>query len=106
MHASIRDRFQFLMTLSGCLRSEPMYKADLSDLCDLVYHQKSERSLYQILIMRISEGKTVHDKNIFGRVMRHVDVRRCTFGALGLWLLARFKETNEINNYNFYDNSS
>ena len=70
MRASIRDRFQFLMTLSSCLRSKPMYKADLSDLCDLVYHQKSERSLYQILIMRIGEGKTVHDKNIFERVMR------------------------------------
>ena len=76
MCASIRDRFQFLMTLSGCLRSESMLKADLSDLCDLVYHQKSERSPYQILIMRIGEGKTVHDKTFFGRLLRHVDVRR------------------------------
>ena len=89
MCASIRDRFQFLMTLSGCLRCESMYKTDLSDLCDLVYHQKSERSPYQILIMRTGEGKTVHDKNIFGRLLRHVDVRRCAFGALGLWLLSR-----------------
>ena len=39
MCASIRDRFQFLMTLSGCLKSESTMKADLSDLCDLVYHQ-------------------------------------------------------------------
>ena len=106
MCASIRDRFQFLMTLSGCLRSESMMKADLSDLCDLVYQQKSERSPYQILIMRIGEGKTVHDKNIFGRLLRHVDVRRCAFGALGLWLLSRFKETNEVNEYNFNDNST
>ena len=59
MCASIRDIFQLLMTLSNCLRSESIYKADLSDLCDLVYHQKSERSPYQILIMRISEDKTV-----------------------------------------------
>ena len=50
MCSSIRNRFQFLMTLSGCLRSESMYKANLSDLCDLVYHQKSVRFLYQILI--------------------------------------------------------
>ena len=38
--------------------------------------------------------------------MRHVDVRRCAFGALGLWLLSRFKETNEVNQYNFNDNST
>ena len=38
--------------------------------------------------------------------MRHVDVRRCVFGALGLWLSARFKETNEVNGYNSNVNSS
>ena len=38
--------------------------------------------------------------------MRHVDVRRCAFGALGLWFLAQFKETNEMNEYNFQDNES
>ena len=50
--------------------------------------------------------KTVKDKNNFDRIMRHVDVRTCAFGALGLWFLARFKETNEINEYNFLDNES
>ena len=81
------------MTLSGYLRSESIYKADLSDLCDLVCHQKSVRSPYQILIMKVGEGKTVHEKHIFGRLMRHVDVRRYAFSALDLWLLARFKKT-------------
>ena len=82
-----------LITLSPCLRSEYVYKAYLSDFCDLVYHQKLEQYVYQILILRIGEGKTVNGKNIFGKVMRHVDVRRCAFSALGLWLLCRFKET-------------
>ena len=59
MCSSIRDRFQFLMTLSGCLRSDSLYKADLCDLCDLVYHQNAKRSVYQILILRIGEAKTI-----------------------------------------------
>ena len=46
--ASVRDRFQFSMKLPGCLRSESLYKADLYDLMDVMYHQKSERSPYQI----------------------------------------------------------
>ena len=56
--------------------------------------------------MRIGEGKTVKDKNNDVRIMRHVDIRRCAFGALGLWFLARFKETNEMNEYYFQDNES
>ena len=106
MCSSIRDRFQFLMTLSGCLRSDSLYKADLCDLCDLVYHQNAERSVYQILILRIGEAKTIKDNAHFGRVLRHVDVTKCAFGALGLWLLARFKETGEMEEYNFEDNFS
>ena len=42
--------------------------------------------------MRIGEGKTVKDKNNVVRIMRHVDIRRCAFGALGLWFLARLKK--------------
>ena len=38
--------------------------------------------------------------------MRHVDVGRYAFGVLYLWLLARFKETNEVNEYNFNKNCS
>ena len=37
MCASIRDRFQFLMTLSDCLRSESLYKAALCDKMDIMY---------------------------------------------------------------------
>ena len=48
-------------------------------------NQKLEPSPYQNLIMRIGERKTLKDKNNVGRIMRHVDVRRCAFGALGLW---------------------
>ena len=84
------------MTLSSCLRNESIYK---TDLCILVYHSKSERSPYQILIMRIGNGKTVHNENMFGRVVLHVDVRQYPVELCGLWLLARFKEINEVNDY-------
>lgn len=83
------------MILSDCLRSDSIFKADscdLYDLCDFCYHQRSKQSAYQILIMRIVEDKTVHDKNIFVRVMRHADVRRCAMGTLDLWLLDRLKK--------------
>ena len=94
------------MNLSDCLRSESIYKAKLCDLCDLFYHQKVERSTSQKLVMRIGEGKINKNKNIFGMVMRHVDIRSYTISSLGLWLLARFKKTSEMNDYNFKDNDS
>ena len=56
--------------------------------------------------MRIGEGKINKNKNIFGMVMRHVDIRSYTISSLGLWLLARFKKTSEMNDYNFKDNDS
>lgn len=87
------------MTLFECLRSESIHNAALSDMCDLVYHQRVERFPYQILIMRIGKGKNVYHKTIFGRVMRHIDVRKCLITALKLSLLVRFRETNEINEY-------
>ena len=71
------------MTLSGCLRSNSLYLAGLCDLCDIIYNQHAKRSTYQILIMRIGESKTIIDNAHFGRVMRHVDVTKCAFGALG-----------------------
>ena len=86
------------MEISSCLRSESINKVDL---CYLIYHQRAERSTYQILIMKIGEDKPIHDKNIFGRLMRNFDIRICAIGVLGLWLLARFKEINDVISYDF-----
>ena len=43
--SEIRDRFQHLMSLNG-LCMESLYLADLSDLCDFIFHQKNERDPY------------------------------------------------------------
>ena len=104
--SSLRDRFQYLFTYNGVLRMESLYKADLSDLCDFIYHQKREQDPYHILIMRISDGKTNANKIVFGRVMRHINVNLCAIGGLGFYLMLRFQMTKEIETIDFEDNSS
>ena len=102
--SSLRDRFQLLMTLGGVLRSESLYKADLSDLCDFKFHQKTERDPYHVCILRVSTGKTNADKVLYGRVMRHVDAQLCPIGALAMYLLIRFEVTKEHESIDFEDN--
>ena len=68
-----RDRFQFLMTLGGALRSGPLYKVDLSNLCDFKFQQKDRMDSYRILTMSISIGKIHVDKVLHGSIMRHLN---------------------------------
>lgn len=87
--ASLRNRFTMLMTLCGLMRGESMEQADLSDLLD--FHWKGPRDPHEmhILIMQICQGKTNDDKKIWGRAMRHRDVKMCAIGALALYLWYR-----------------
>jgi hypothetical protein len=48
-----------------------------------------------ILIMQILEGKTYNGKIVWGRAMRHMNVNMCSIGALGFYLMSRFKVTGE-----------
>ena len=104
--SSMRDRFQYLMTLNGVLRMESMYIADLSDLCDFIFHQKDELDPYQCLIMRIGTGKANKSRVIFGRAMRHTDPRLCAMGGLAFYLHIRFLVTKEYEEFDFCDNST
>lgn len=47
-------------------------------------------------------------KKQFGRSVRHKDVTRCSIGAFGFYLLARFTQSGEMDAHrpNFFDNSS
>ena len=94
--SSLRDRYHYLAILQGVLRSESMYLADLSDLTDFKFQQKLEPDPYHVTVLSIGRGKTNQAKTIFGRMMRHRDPRLCSVGGLGLYLLARFQTTNEI----------
>ena len=101
---SLRDRFQFLFSLSAVLRSDSIYKADLSDLCDFKFKQKREPDPYHVCILRVGEGKTVHQKAQFGKMMRHVNVNMCAIGALAFWIFARFMVTSEHEKIDFTKN--
>ena len=46
--SGLRDRFQLLFSLSAVLRSDSIYKADLSDLLDFKFKQKNEPDPYDI----------------------------------------------------------
>ena len=105
--AAMRDRFQFLMCLCGVLRSESLYQADLSDLCDFFINQDGEPDHYHIAVLRIGDGKANKDGNaVFGRVMRHKDPRLCAINALAIYLCMRFDVTGEIESIDFEDNST
>ena len=43
---------------------------------------------------------------MFGIIILHVDVRQYPVEWRGLWLLARFKEINEVNDYDFNQNNT
>ena len=106
--SSLRDRFHFLMSLGAVLRSESLFKADLSDLCNFILEteQTEEPSPYHIVVLRIGEGKQNSDKNIFGRILRHRDPRLCGVGALAMYLMLRFQHTQEDKLFDFFDNNS
>ena len=104
--SGLRDRFQLLFSLSGVLRSDSIYKADLADLLDFKFQQKNEPDPYHICILRVGEGKTVLKKCQFGKILRHMNVNMCAMGALGFWLFARFMVTGEVAKMDFSDNKS
>ena len=104
--ASLRDRYQYLATLAGVLRSESLYRGDLSDLCDFKFNQRLEPSPYHIGIQRVSMGKANADKVLYGRAIRHREPQLCSIGALGFYLMARFHVTDEIDCIDFSDNAT
>ena len=92
--------------MSGVLRSDSIYKADLADLLDFKFQQKNEPDPYHICILRVGEGKTVKNKSQFGKILRHMNVNMCAMGALGFWLFARFMVTGEVAKMDFFNNKS
>ena len=86
------------------MRSDSLYRADLSDLCNFLFKQTRERDPYHVYVLRVGSSKTVKEKAHFGKVMRHKDVTQWAIGALGFWLMARFSSTNENTTMDFSDN--
>jgi hypothetical protein len=100
----------FTFTLSGILRMESLHSAELSD-CFLIkgLNEAKESQEWDCFIMQLIDGKTNRGKVFYGRSMRHKNVLLCPIGALGFYLLSRFKLSGEFDEDrcpDFTDNSS
>ena len=73
------------------------YLAGICDLSDFVIttEQSKETDSYHILILRVSAGKTIKNKVVIRRFMRHSNPTKCRFGTLALYL--EFLFTDERN---------
>jgi hypothetical protein len=87
----------FLFTLSGILRMESLHSAELSD-CFLIkgLNEAKESQEWDCFIMQLIDCKTNRGKVSYGRSMRHNNVLLCPIGALGFYLLSRFKLSGEF----------
>ena len=107
--AKLRHRYCATHTASGILRCESLYRAEWSDfLCITAPRTDTDVHPIDIMVNVIAEGKTNKGRRLYGRAMRHRDVRLCCFGALSFYALYRFHYTNEFKDLtvdDWYDNS-
>jgi hypothetical protein len=60
-------------------------------------------------MLRKLQGKTNHERILYGRATRHLDINLCCIGALGLYLMYSFSITGEFEDMtsdNWMDNLS
>ena len=93
----LRHRYVFLHLTAGILRSESLYRAEVSDFLGIC-PPKRPTDCHQpyIMINQLSFGKTNHGRVLYGRATRHKDVRLCPIGGLGLYYFYRFETTGEF----------
>ena len=107
--AKLRHRYCATHTASGILRCESLYRAEWSDfLCITAPRTDTDVHSIDIMVNVIAEGKTNKGRRLYGRAMRHRDVRLCCFGALSFYAQYRFHFTNEFKDLtvdDWYDNS-
>ena len=84
--ACMRNRFHFLLTLSGILQSESLDKADLSNFSTFKAKAEGEPHPYEVLILTFTQGKTVKAGTVQrGRVLRQPRSRDVSFRSV--WLV-------------------
>ena len=91
----MRHRFVFLFSLRGLLRCESIFNAELSDLWGVDIPKFRDPHGMYVLLLQFAEGKTNKGQTLFGRCIRHKEPELCPIGALGFYLMARFKLTKE-----------
>jgi Centromere DNA-binding protein complex CBF3 subunit, domain 2 len=100
----LRHRYCSQHTATGILRCESLYRAEFSDFL-MVRAPKTETDIHPVDIMvnQIALGKTNHGRLLYGRAIRHKDVRLCCIGALSFYLQYRFYVTDEFANMGLDD---
>src|SRR5210317_458255 len=86
-----------LFTISGILRMESLNSAELSDMFLIKgIYEEIESQMWDCLILQMLDGKTNRGMTFYGRSIRHKSVLLCPIGALGFYLMVRFKLTREF----------
>ena len=75
-------------------------------MCEFTFQHPDEHDPYHVLILRDGGGNSVKNNTQFGKVVYHNIPELCSIGALGLWPLARFDITGELDTSDFLDNNS
>jgi Centromere DNA-binding protein complex CBF3 subunit, domain 2 len=104
LNTRLRHRMSLLFLTSAVLRSDSLYKADVSDFFGMS-PPKKDGDVHQpwILINQIAEGKTSHGKMQYGRAIRHKDVRRCAVGGIATYMMNREDIMGEFGNMSYED---
>ena len=62
--ATLRDRSQFLLTLSAIMRSDSVYNIDLYYMCVFKFLLPKDQDPYHIIIIRHGDGKGSNEQNL------------------------------------------
>ena len=96
----LRHRYCLQHLTAGILRCESLHKAEWSDFLGITIPKKvTDIDDMYIMINQIPIGKTNHGRTLYGRAIRHKDVRLCCIGGLAFYAQYRFDCTNEFTNF-------
>ena len=96
--AALRDRWCFNDSLQCIVRSESLWKEELSDMQHFTHKVESEPDAYEVLARILWEGKTNQShtgQQLLGQCFRHRDPKKCAIGSKAFYLFARFRITQE-----------
>ena len=94
--AWLRNRFCFLYSLHGILRYESLQNAELSDCFSVGFKKERDPHMLNISVIQLATGKTNHGIKLYGRCLRHKDVKLCGVGAMAMYLMYRFELSKEM----------
>lgn len=100
----LRHRYCAQHLTAGILRCESLAKAEWSDFLGITIPKKmTDIDDMYIMINQIPLGKTNHGRVLYGRAIRHKDVKLCCVGGLAFYAQYRFDCTNEFSEYTVAD---